>query len=159
MARAPRHRRGGRTPAQPPGGADASSNRRRGTLCIGGGERDRESERAATTGRGLDPDAPAVRVDDALRDREAEAGTPSAGPTTLPVAGAHVRHVLGGDAGAGVRNREQHAVLVAAGADPDPAARQGELRRVLDQVREYPEEALAVPPDRGEVGLDVGLQL
>src|SRR5207249_10688652 len=43
------------------------------------GQRQREEERVAPLGQVLDPDTPAVRLDDALTDREAEAGVPAAG--------------------------------------------------------------------------------
>src|SRR2546428_176199 len=43
------------------------------------GQRQREEERDAALGQVLGPDAPAVRLDDALTDREAEAGAPAAG--------------------------------------------------------------------------------
>src|SRR5207244_12455821 len=43
------------------------------------GQRQREEERDAPLRQVLGPDAPAVRLDDALTDREAEAGAPAAG--------------------------------------------------------------------------------
>src|SRR2546422_2588259 len=46
------------------------------------GQRQREEERDAPPRQGLGPDAPARRLDDALTDREAEAGAPA--PRGLP---------------------------------------------------------------------------
>src|SRR6185503_6957999 len=47
------------------------------------GERQREEERYAALGQVLRPDVPAVRLDDALRDREPEPGAAPAGKPAI----------------------------------------------------------------------------
>src|SRR5437764_7483780 len=77
----------------PPEGAEPK-------LAAGRGQGEREARAGARLA--LDPDAAAVGVDDALRDRQAETGAAIAGLAASPVALEQVGHLVGRDAGAGV---------------------------------------------------------
>ena len=64
--------------------------------------------------------AAAVRLDDALDDRQAEAGAMLSRLARLPQPLEHVRQVFGGDADAGVRHPEQDVPVARRRADGDP---------------------------------------
>ena len=81
--------------------------------------RDGEEEDAAFAELALDPDAAAVRLDDPLDDRQAQARAVLSGLARLPQAFEHVRQVIGGDAAAGVRHPEQDVFVRARRADGD----------------------------------------
>src|SRR3989442_11620789 len=100
---------------------------RRGTL------RDGHPERRAVAFDALDLDASVVRFDDALDDREPEAGALDAARRRAPHAielVEDVRQVRGGNAEARVAHGDEHAVRRAPDRDGHAAAR----RRVLHRV-------------------------
>src|SRR5690606_26650090 len=78
-----------------------------------GGDRQGEEEGCAVGRAALGPDAAAVRVDDALRDREAETGTLAGGTARLPVTVEDPLEVFGRDARALIGHGER-ALRVAA---------------------------------------------
>src|SRR5258707_3711712 len=99
--------------------------------------RDRQGEKKlrSATRLGLDPDLPAVRLDDSLRDRQSEAGAEALGAFGLPVGIEDVLEVFLRDSGTRVRDREQHMIVLRIGAECDHPTLWGELHRVADQVR------------------------
>src|SRR5690606_33282866 len=122
--------------------ASASSTRRHG----------HEEPRAAAL-LALDPDAAAVRLDDALGDGEAEADAAAARVAGLPEAVEEVRELIGRDAGPGVADLEAHLVAIAFDVDAHAPAFGRELDGVADEVAERLEQAVAVDADSGRLGL------
>src|SRR5262245_51716709 len=96
--------------------------------------RQREIERRSLAQLGLDPDAPAMHLDDALRDRQ-----PQTGPALLArtrIVGLlelleDFRLIGRGNAGSGVAYRDRERSVRCLGADRDLAL-VGELDRVAD---------------------------
>ena len=81
----------------------------------------------------------AVRLDDALGDREPEAGAAALIALGLPEAVEQARELLGGDALSVVAHRETDSRAPSAGsADLDQAAPARELDRVADEVARAP---------------------
>ena len=68
--------------------------------------RDGEEERGSPSHRRLDPDASAVRLDDPLHDRKAEAGAAPVAAFDLPEPVEQVGHRIGGNAGAVIGHPE-----------------------------------------------------
>src|SRR5690606_31217126 len=109
-----------------------------------------EGERRAATGAVLQPDLTAVRLHDALGDREAETRPTVLPPTAVPESIEDVRHVLFGHTGAGVFDGNHDRTRARAGAQRDRAPCRGELDRVPDEVGEHLEDAVAIAADRAE---------
>lgn len=63
----------------------------------------KEEKRRALAKLALDPDLPAVRLDDALGNLEPQAGAVACALFGLPEAVEEVRYLLGRDAAAGIR--------------------------------------------------------
>lgn len=82
--------------------------------------------------RAHDPDPPAMRVDDALGDVEAQSAAAAIAILLLPVTIKSVRQVLGGDARARVRHGEMHLAGELLGHDRDGSTIGAELDRVAD---------------------------
>src|SRR5262245_26362931 len=91
--------------------------RRGGLLARRRGRGDREAEHAALYERALDPDAPAVRLDDALGDREPEprAEAPRV-LRRLPERVEHMGQVFRSNPGSGVAHLEDDLSPTFAGA-------------------------------------------
>src|SRR5579859_1144950 len=93
--------------------------------------RKREVELRTFRRLALDPDASAVRLDDAFGDRQSEPGPEALGAFGLPVGIEDVAEMLLRDAGAGVRDAEQnHRALERLRVHGDHPARRRELERV-----------------------------
>src|SRR3954467_12747327 len=73
--------------------------------------RDLEMKRRAAPDRADGPDAPPVSLDDALADREAEAGAGTRTAIGLPESIEDMREIVCGDAMARVRDRNLHRVV------------------------------------------------
>src|SRR5690606_8465012 len=110
-------------------------------------DRDAEGHRRPLPHLALHLHAPAVRLDDAARDGEAEAGAGAAGAARLPERVEEARALLLGDARPGVRDAEDDVAAVARRAHGDAAALGRELDRVVDQVGEDLEDAVVVDGD------------
>src|SRR5262252_4250951 len=91
----------------------------------------REDEAAAVSGLALDPDAAAVQLDEPLREREAEAGAFSLllSDVGLLELLEDAFLVFGGDARAGIRDRDAHLAVVSRGRDDDASAAGREFDR------------------------------
>src|SRR6266568_2722364 len=115
--------------------------------------REGELERGARAGLGLDPDPPAVALDDLLADGEADAGAGVLGAGVQPLEDDEDPvHVLRIDADPIVPDGEQPFLAVGSGRDVDRRSHCGpaELDRVPDQVLEHLREAAGVSVDRRE---------
>src|SRR5437763_2472190 len=113
--------------------------------------RQREVERRPLSRLALRPDLSAVRLDDALGDRQAEARAEARGALRLPVGVEDVLQILVRDARAGVADDEEHLAVVARGAAGDAAARRRELHRVADEIREHLRDAVVIGVDGRQV--------
>src|SRR5258707_8973203 len=97
-------------------------------------DRKREVELRSDFRLALDPDLPAVRLDDTFGDREAEARTESGRSLCLPVGMEDLTEVLARNAGARVGHSEEHLPPIAAlGAQRDHAPGGRELHPVAYQ--------------------------
>src|SRR5437667_724364 len=118
------------------------------------GQRQREKERDAALGQVLGPDAPAVRPDDALADREAEPGAPAAvglpaielleDPVLLPAR--QPRTAVGDLDGDGAVRRGRD--------DSDRALGRGVLERVVEEVHENLLDEHVVDRHQRQIGRD-----
>src|SRR4029078_9796836 len=95
----------------------------------------------------VDPDAPAVRLDDALGDREAETGAEAGRAARLPEPLEDVRELELGDPGAAVGDREDDLFAAPLDRERDRSTRSRELHGVAEQVLEHLLHALAVAQD------------
>src|SRR5262245_22804481 len=120
-------------------------------------DRKREAEPAAAPSLAFDPDAPSVQFDEALRERESEAG-----PLALPHA--HVRLlelpedpflVVCGDTGPRVRHRHEHLSVLPRRRDDDASPPWRELDRVREQVEDDLLDAALVTVDEIDVGSEL----
>ena len=111
----------------------------------------REREGGAPARRALDPDATAVRFDDALGDGKPEPGASTPSPRRLPESVKDMRQVLGRDPAARVRHPEHDLLISRRGAHRDPSRPPRELDRVADEVLEHLKESVAIAPDLGNV--------
>src|SRR5439155_27065841 len=103
--------------------------------------RKREADPRAAARAVLGPDAAAVRLDEAARDRQPEAGTAAAarsGCVAAPEAVEHPPHGLGREALARVLDREPHLRRAGLDADGDGAVARRVPQRVRDEVEENP---------------------
>ena len=123
--------------------------------CLG----NRKRERRAARRRALDPDATAVRLDDALGDRKAEPGAETSSPGCLPESVKDTRQVIRGDTRARIRNSEDDLVIPRRRTDRDATASLRELDRVADQVLEHLKESIPIPPDSGKITVHVDSKL
>jgi hypothetical protein len=103
---------------------------------------------------------PAVHLDQLLADRQAEPG--AAGLLRQHVADLvelleDALVVLGGDADAGVRDRDPQLIVVVPRREADAAARR-ELGRVRQEVREHLPQAIRVGAQQGQAGLDLDVE-
>src|SRR6185369_4186381 len=121
---------------------------RRSTV-VGGCLGNRKEEGRATRRSALDPDATAVRLDDAFRDWQPEPSALASCPCGLPKSVKDMGQVLGSDARARIRNSEDDLVIPRGRADRDTTASLRELDRVADQVLEHLKEAVPITPDLG----------
>ena len=96
--------------------------------CLG----HREEEDAPTPWCALDPDAPAVRLNDSASDRQSQSGPVASALLRLPETVEDVRKPLGGDAAAGIGDPEQDLALPRRGADRDTALDGREFDPVTD---------------------------
>ena len=80
-------------------------------LRAGPGPRNREEERAAVSGCALDPDASAVRLDDAAGEGKSEAGALTVCSGRLPEAVKDAGQVLGRDTTPRIGNPEDNVVV------------------------------------------------
>ncbi len=101
---------------------------------------------------GLDPDAPAVRRDELIADRQTKAGPQVPGFLGLPVSFEEMRQRLLGDAGASIADRELHPILDQLRSNRDLSAPLGEFHGVAEQVREHLRDPFGVGPERRQVG-------
>src|SRR5437899_654157 len=110
----------------------------------------------------LDPDAPAVHLDELLGDAQAEAGATELardGRVDPAELGEYLGELVRRDADPGVRHAVAHAVAVARGADRDAAAL-GELEGVAGEVEQALRDALRVAAQHlGQAGIDLDLEL
>src|SRR5690349_17066210 len=111
---------------------------------------ERELEVRAATDLAVDGDRPAMRLDDALGDREAEARAPALLLAPLPVSVEHVRELLGRDARALIDDAEHDAAVALGEGQRDRRALRV-LDRVADQVREHLQHAVAIRDDGDRV--------
>src|SRR5947208_2332336 len=118
------------------------------------GQRQREKEGDAALGQVLGPDAPAVRVHDALADREAEAGAPAASrlaavelleDSLLPAVG-QARTMVG--------DLNGHLAVGRGRDDPDRAVGRGVLDGVVEQVDQHLLDEHVVHGDERQIGRD-----
>src|SRR3989442_10687012 len=119
------------------------------------GQRQREKERDAALGQVLGPDAPAVRLDDALADREAETGAPAA--VGLPAVklledlvllpARQPRAAVGDLRGDGAVRRGRD--------DSDRTLGRGVLDRVVEEVHEDLLDEHVVDRHQRQIGRDV----
>src|SRR6266487_2810453 len=115
----------------------------------------RERERRALADRALDPDPPAVELDEPLRQGEPEAGPLArafAGSSNLLKLLEDLSEILWGDADAAVADRHLDLAISSARAHGDRAAIRGELHGVRQQVEEDLADLALVGDDRAEVG-------
>src|SRR5262245_6535643 len=111
----------------------------------------------------LDVDRPAVHLDDAPDDREAQAAAAPAGlararATEEPIE--DPRQLVRVDPDAGVRDPDRRAAVARpADADPDRPAPWRELQRVADEVRHDLPDPDRVVANSDRLGRDVGGQL
>src|SRR5204863_6769527 len=99
----------------------------------------REREGAAPPRLALDPDPPAVELDERAAEREAQTGAllgGAVGPSGLGELVEYAHLIRGRDAHAGVADRDQHAGALGLGLERDGAARGGEFHRVGQQVED-----------------------
>src|SRR5687768_10028841 len=104
----------------------------------------REMERAALARLALRPNLPAVRLDDAPRDIEAEPEAAAVGLGRLRKALENGVQVVGGDPAPAVADRKPNPALHRRKAERDFSACLRELHRVADQVREHLEDSIVV---------------
>src|ERR1044071_6586421 len=126
----------------------AGSKRR--ALARGVDAGDREEERAPSAARAVEPDPPAMGIDDRLRDEQSEPEPAAVVAECLEEPVEDALDVLGGYALPGVVHRELD--LVADRADPhrDATALGGELERVADEVRDHLEDPRRVERCRAD---------
>src|SRR5256885_367419 len=125
----------------------------RGALAATWLDGQREHDARSVCGSTVHPDRPGMRLDEALRDRQPEADTPSHLPGALqtyergedPV-GLHHR-----DAGAVIAHLETHRAVVLRHPDPDLGAPRRELGGILDEIRQDLLDLDVVELDRGEI--------
>ena len=115
--------------------------------CLGNGK----EEGGAAIRRALDPDATAVRLDDALGDGKAEPSALAVRACRLPESVKDTRQVLGRDAGARIRNSEGDLVIPRGRAYRDTAAGVREFDGVANEILEYLKEPMPVTPDVGNI--------
>src|SRR5690242_19840495 len=96
----------------------------------------REEERRAAALHALEPDPAAVRLDEALHDRQPEAGTAAPHRPALPEPIEDVGVVLGRDAASGIGDPEQDLRISWSRAHGDQAAARREPGCIADQVLE-----------------------
>jgi hypothetical protein len=102
---------------------------------------------------------PAVRVDDAFRDREAEADAAAIAAARLPEAIEQVIEMLLRNARTGVGDAEHDLHLVRPRREHDAPAGGRELDRVADEVAEHLEQTAFVGADEAFMLWRVGAQL
>ena len=100
---------------------DKNAFARDGDSWIGGGQV--EIELAALAGAAVDADGAALRVDDLLRNGQAQSRAVDLRAGNAEEAVEELRLILLGDAGAMVDDREAHVAAVVPGADDDLARR------------------------------------
>ena len=162
-AQAPVGQQHGQAQAQPRIGAEQEQAAARGSAVVGRGrhvagglqQRDLEPEGGAVAGLGFDADAPAHEVDDALGDRQAQAGAAveaGGGGVGLAEGLEQARLRTGGDADAGVADFEAQLVLGGGLADAAHGHRYraalGELHRVRHQVAQHLAQAHRIAAHR-----------
>src|SRR4029079_15929140 len=113
--------------------------------------RNRKEEGTAVFERAFDPDAPAVRFDDALDDRKPEPGPSTFGFVRLPEPIEKMRKVFGGNACPGIRDREQYFFIAPSRSQRDEPSGRGELEGVTEEVVEDLEQSLAIGEHIGKV--------
>src|SRR5437762_8576700 len=119
------------------------------------GQRQREKEGDAALGQVLGPDAPAVRVHDALADREAEAGAPAARllaaikllEDLVLLTARQPRAAVGDFDGDGAIHRGRD--------DPDRTSLGGVLDGVVEEVDQHLLDEHVVDRDERQTGWDV----
>src|SRR5262249_35786162 len=102
--------------------------------------RQRERKLATRSELGRHRHLPAVRLDDAFRNRQTEAGALRL-PVTLPEALEQVRDVVVGNARPGVAHLDANVCALGHDFDGDASASRRELDRVAHQIREHLQDA------------------
>src|SRR5437879_5100556 len=119
--------------------------------------RQRECERRAVAELTLDPDAPAVQLDELAREGEAKPGALvllGVVRPDLPELLEHDLDVFAGDADAGVGHRHFHLAVQALRADLDAPALGRELHRVRQEVEEDLLDLALVAAQRAQLAVE-----
>src|SRR6185436_17962778 len=119
----------------------------------------RERECTSFPDPALDPNSPAVRVDDALRDRQPQAGSACARSVCrLPIPVEDAIEMLARDPCTSIPYRKNQPPIAIFGAYNDPPVARRELDRVTQEVSEHLNDSNVVGPNERKIGRNAGAE-